>query len=81
MISTCILQICGSTVFATNRPDPYPNIFGYHEIFHMFVISAGVCVYICNWSIIRRTCQPYANPNVIEMYDILYIINRILNRN
>ncbi|HYG68730.1 MAG TPA: hemolysin III family protein, partial [Anaeromyxobacteraceae bacterium] len=25
------------------RPDPFPRVFGYHEIFHALVIAAASC--------------------------------------
>lgn len=57
-ISTIVCQILGISVFVNHRPDPLPNWFGYHEIFHLFVTTAGVLVYICNWSIIHRMSNP-----------------------
>jgi hemolysin III len=33
----------GALVYVLRRPDPIPTIFGYHEIFHAFVIGA-VCL-------------------------------------
>lgn len=28
----------GGVIYAIKRPDPWPNFFGFHEIFHVFVI-------------------------------------------
>jgi hemolysin III len=36
----------GAIVFARRRPDPVPHVFGYHEVFHAFVIVAAVLHYI-----------------------------------
>jgi hemolysin III len=36
------LYTAGAVVYATQRPNPNPAIFGYHEIFHLFVIAAAV---------------------------------------
>jgi hemolysin III len=36
----------GALVYAFRRPDPYPNVFGYHEIFHVLVIAAVACQYV-----------------------------------
>jgi len=37
------LYITGAIVYGLQRPDPIPAVFGYHEIFHSFVIAgAGV---------------------------------------
>ena len=30
----------GAIVYASKRPDPWPRVFGYHEIFHLLVIVA-----------------------------------------
>jgi len=32
-------------VFATRRPDPSPRVFGYHEVWHSFVVGASACHY------------------------------------
>ena len=31
----------GAVVYATRRPDPFPRVLGYHEIFHAMVIAAA----------------------------------------
>lgn len=33
-----LIYIFGAIVYALKRPNPYPKIFGYHEIFHLLVI-------------------------------------------
>jgi hemolysin III len=33
----------GAVVYATRRPDPFPRVFGYHEVFHALVIAAAAC--------------------------------------
>ena len=35
----------GAIVYATRRPDPFPRVFGYHEVFHALVVGAAVCHY------------------------------------
>src|SRR5918994_1518061 len=35
----------GAIVYARRRPDPRPEVFGYHEIFHMLVIAAAAVQY------------------------------------
>jgi hemolysin III len=37
-----LLYTAGAVVYATQRPNPSPAIFGYHEVFHLFVIAAAV---------------------------------------
>jgi hemolysin III len=36
------LYTAGAIVYAIQRPNPNPAIFGYHEVFHLFVIAAAV---------------------------------------
>jgi hemolysin III len=32
-------------MFAMRRPDPSPSIFGYHEVWHSFMVAAAACHY------------------------------------
>jgi hemolysin III len=41
-----IAYTAGAVVYASRRPDPFPKIFGYHEVFHVLVIVAAVCHYV-----------------------------------
>jgi hemolysin III len=36
-----LLYTAGAVVYATQRPDPSPAVFGYHEVFHLLVIAAA----------------------------------------
>ncbi len=33
----------GAVAFARERPDPWPNSFGYHEIWHVMTVAAAAC--------------------------------------
>jgi len=35
------LYLVGAVIYARQRPDPRPAVFGYHEIFHVLVIAAA----------------------------------------
>jgi hemolysin III len=35
------LYLIGAVVYASGRPNPWPRVFGYHEIFHALVIAAA----------------------------------------
>ena len=41
-----ICYTIGAIVHAAKRPDPWPETFGYHEIFHVFVVAAAALQYI-----------------------------------
>jgi len=36
-----VLYTAGAVIYARQRPDPNPAVFGYHEIFHLLVIAAA----------------------------------------
>ncbi|MCM3877511.1 MAG: hemolysin III family protein [Thermoanaerobaculia bacterium] len=38
-----IVYSLGAVVYAVRRPDPFPGVFGYHEVFHALVIIAAAC--------------------------------------
>ena len=40
-----LLYTIGAIVHAAHKPDPWPDTFGYHEIFHVFVILAALMHY------------------------------------
>jgi hemolysin III len=40
-----LLYAAGALVYALRRPDPYPAVFGFHEVFHVLVIAAVACQY------------------------------------
>ncbi len=35
------LYTIGGIVYARRRPDPWPRVFGYHEVFHAFVVGGS----------------------------------------
>ncbi len=37
-----VLYTIGAVVYARQRPDPRPAVFGYHEIFHVLVVAAAI---------------------------------------
>jgi hemolysin III len=41
-----LLYTLGGVVYAAQRPDPAPEWFGFHEVFHLMVIAASVCHYV-----------------------------------
>ena len=36
----------GAVVYALQRPDPRPAVFGYHEVFHVLVVAAAVIHFV-----------------------------------
>ena len=40
-----LLYTLGALVYAFQRPNPAPSVFGYHEVFHALVILAAALQY------------------------------------
>ena len=38
-----LLYTMGAVVYALKRPDPWPRVFGFHDIFHLFTIAGAGC--------------------------------------
>ncbi|MGZ4740000.1 MAG: PAQR family membrane homeostasis protein TrhA [Ilumatobacteraceae bacterium] len=38
-----LLYTLGAVVYALKRPDPWPKVFGFHEIFHLFTLAGAGC--------------------------------------
>jgi hemolysin III len=45
LVASGVIYSLGAVVYALKRPDPFPKIFGYHEVFHALVIIASICLY------------------------------------
>ena len=41
-----ILYTAGAIIYARRRPDPLPQVFGYHELFHVLTLAATACQYV-----------------------------------
>ncbi len=37
------LYSIGALIYALRRPNPWPRVFGYHEVFHALVVTAAAC--------------------------------------
>ena len=40
-----LLYTTGAAIYALQRPNPFPGVFGYHEVFHALVIAAAAIQY------------------------------------
>jgi hemolysin III len=40
------LYSAGAACYAFKRPNPWPRVFGYHEVFHVLVLAAALCHYL-----------------------------------
>ena len=44
-----MLYTVGAVVYALQRPNPLPRVFGFHEIFHLFVIAGSAAFAFMIW--------------------------------
>ncbi|MFT3866226.1 MAG: hemolysin III family protein [Solirubrobacterales bacterium] len=56
LVTGGLLYTAGAVVYAVQRPNPSPAIFGYHEVFHAFVIAAA----LVHFSVIAFWALPHA---------------------
>lgn len=48
LVAGGVLYTLGAITFARRRPDPNPAVFGYHEVWHAFIVAAAAC----HWAMI-----------------------------
>ena len=48
-----VLFTVGAITLATHWPDPFPRVFGHHEIWHVLVVAAVVCHFVAIGSVVR----------------------------
>ncbi len=41
-----VLYSAGALLYARRWPDPWPRVFGFHEVFHLVTIAAAVAFYL-----------------------------------
>ncbi|GCE11888.1 PAQR family membrane homeostasis protein TrhA [Tengunoibacter tsumagoiensis] len=49
MVLGGVLYTIGGIIYALRKPDPIPHIFGFHEIFHLFVIAGSIAFAASVW--------------------------------
>jgi hemolysin III len=53
MVVGGVLYTVGAIVLARGRPDPKPQMFGYHEVWHAFMVAAVACHYAMIMLVVR----------------------------
>jgi hemolysin III len=46
MLAGGLLYTAGALSYHRRQPDPYPAVFGYHEVFHAYVCAAATCQFV-----------------------------------
>lgn len=47
-----LLYLLGAVVYANRWPNPDPLVFGYHELFHLFVFAAALSHFLAIWTLV-----------------------------
>lgn len=50
-----VLYFTGAVVYALRRPNPWPRVFGFHELFHALVVAAATTHFVAlsGWVLLR----------------------------
>jgi hemolysin III len=49
-----LLYTVGAIFLATHWPNPSPRVFGYHEVWHTFVVAAVICQFVAISSVVAN---------------------------
>lgn len=49
-----VLYTLGGLAYGLKHPDPWPRVFGFHEIFHACTVAAFACQYTAVWLLVYR---------------------------
>jgi hemolysin III len=41
-----VVYLVGAVILTTQRPNPRPEVFGYHEVFHLLTLVAAASFYV-----------------------------------
>jgi hemolysin III len=44
-----VIYTLGALVYGFKKPNPFPGVFGFHEVFHLCTLVAATCHYIAVW--------------------------------
>ena len=45
-----LVYSAGALVYGLKRPNPVPGVFGFHELWHLFVLAGSACHF---WAVLR----------------------------
>jgi hemolysin III len=49
-----VIYTLGALVYGMKRPNPWPGVFGFHEVFHACTLLAALCHYVAVWLAVFR---------------------------
>ncbi|MCW2956778.1 MAG: hemolysin [Thermoleophilia bacterium] len=52
-----VLYTFGGLVYLFQKPNPFPKVFGFHEVFHAFVVVAATFHFMAVWPLVTGNLQ------------------------
>ena len=49
----------GAVIYVKEKPDPWPKVFGHHEIWHLFVLAGAGAHFFFIWHLVPYTVPPF----------------------
>lgn len=49
LVAGGVIYTLGAIALGTKWPDPFPKVFGYHEVWHVMTVVAGLCLAVDIW--------------------------------
>jgi hemolysin III len=46
LIGGGLFYTVGAIIYWIKKPDPFPPVFGFHEIWHLFVLAGSLCHFV-----------------------------------
>ena len=59
LVSGGLAYTFGAVVYALKRPDPWPGVFGFHEVWHLFVLAGALGHFLFAWEMLDRTIPAF----------------------
>ena len=50
LVAGGLFYSAGAVIYAVKKPDPFPAVFGFHEIWHLFVMAGSFCHF---WAVFK----------------------------
>jgi hemolysin III len=50
VLASAALYLAGAMIYLRRHPDPRPDVFGFHELFHVLVVAAGATYVVAVWA-------------------------------
>ncbi len=60
LVAGGVIYTVGAIGLGTRWPDPFPKTFGYHEVWHVMVVVAGLCLAVDIWTLSLQAGAPPA---------------------